>query len=63
MNGLQWNERDDLDEWEFLLGCIQEDVSAELAGMGVTTSSSAVDGLDSSITTAASGPTIVQGVK
>ena len=58
MNGLRWNDWDELDEWEFLLGRLQEDASTELAGMG-----SAVDGVESSTTTASTGPTIVQGVK
>ena len=62
MNGLGWNERDDLDEWEFLLGCLHEDASAELAGSSGG-SSTAGDNVDCSVATITTGPAIVQGVK
>lgn len=57
---MEWNEWDDLDEWEFLLGCLQENANAGLAEMR------AADGLETSTTAttaATTGPTIVQGVK
>ena len=63
MNGLKLSDWDELSEWEFLLGCLQEDASAELAEMGLTGALSTADGVESSTTTITTGPTIVQGVK
>ena len=67
MSGLDWDE---LDEWEFLLGCLQEDASVRLAEMGtaVVATSSTSDGMEpltaaATTTTTSTGPTIVQGVK
>ena len=54
MNGSNWNDRD---EWEFLLGCLQEDAS-----VGVEPST-ASDNVESSTATITTGPAIVQGVK
>ena len=55
MNGLDWYRGDDeLDEWDFLLGCLQEDANA---GMGPE------DNVESSTATITTGPAIVQGVK
>ena len=62
MNGIDWNEWDDSDEWEFLLGCLHEDASAELADSSGS-SSTAGDNVDCSTSTITNGPAIVQGVK
>lgn len=59
---MEWNEWDELDEWEYLLGSLQETANAELAGMGVAATSSTTDNVESSTATT-TGPTIVQGVK
>lgn len=65
MNGLQRNDWDELDEWNFLLGCIQEDTRMESAELGAAGVSSTTEGVDSSANSSvtATGPTIVQGVK
>lgn len=54
MIGLDWNGGNELDDWDFLLGCLQEDASA---GLG------AGDNAESSTATITTGPAIVQGVK
>ena len=62
MNGLDWNERDELDDdWEFLLGCLQENANAGMGPAGA--SSTAGDTVDSSTAIITTGPAIVQGVK
>lgn len=61
MNGLKWNDWDELSEWEFLLGCLQENANAELAEMGLPTSTA--NGVEPSTTIVTTGPSIVQGVK
>ena len=66
----EWNE------WRHLLGCLQEDVGAELVGMdsstantvdcGATTTPAAAAAATTAmatVNTTSAGPTIVQGVK
>jgi len=66
MSNCKWNKWDELDEWKFLLGCLQESAGAELAMMGSAATTSTVGNVESSTTNTTAtttGPSIVQGVK